>query len=142
MSAVGTRVIDWHGGRQEFCLAAVGSVLALEDACKAGIATIYQRLASGSWYLQDVRETIRLSLIGAGLSAKDAEAACIAHVDRHPGGLGPNVLTAMAILEAVIIGVPDDPVGKKRRRGQGRGRRSSTATAASADHPSSDSVPA
>lgn len=109
---VGTRRIIWQGGEHDFCIAAIGNLLALEQACNAGVAAINARLATGTWYVNDVRETIRLGLIGGGMSAEDAMKCLKANVDANPRGLAPSVLTAMAVLEAALIGVPDDPVGK------------------------------
>jgi hypothetical protein len=67
MSANGTRTIIWQGGEDAFCLAKVGLIFDLEEKCRAGIGLIYARLASGSYFLNDVRETIRLGLIGGGM---------------------------------------------------------------------------
>lgn len=87
-------------------------MLALEEACGAGIAQVMRRLETGAWYVNDVRETIRLGLIGAGMTPEKAMAAVKLHVDGNPSGLAPSVLIAHAVLAAVMVGVPDDPVGK------------------------------
>jgi hypothetical protein len=110
MSANGTRSIIWLNGEDQFCLAKVGLLLDLEDKCRAGIGTIFGRLESGHYFVNDVRETIRLGLIGGGMSAEKAMAAVKNHVDGRP--LALSVLIAHAVIEAVLIGVPDDPVGK------------------------------
>ncbi len=129
---VGTRRIIWHGGEHDFCLAAIGNMLALEEVCKAGLAVIYGRLASGNWYVNDIRETIRLGLIGAGTKPDEAMRLVKVSVDGNPRGLAESVLTAMAIIEAVIIGVPDDPVGKNQApEAETQATVSSTTTAAS-----------
>ncbi|MCK1684243.1 gene transfer agent family protein [Bradyrhizobium sp. 147] len=111
MSANGTRSIIWAGGEDQFCLAKVGLILDLEAKCEAGIATVMTRLGSGTWRLNDVREPIRLGLIGGGMAPDKAMQAVRNHVDGNP--LTSSVLLAYAILEAVMVGVPDDPVGKK-----------------------------
>jgi hypothetical protein len=70
---VGTRSIIWQGGQHDFCLAAVGNILQLEQNCGgSGISAIYGRLAGGQWGINDVREPIRLGLIGAGLTPEAA----------------------------------------------------------------------
>jgi hypothetical protein len=109
VSANGTRTIVWSGGEDVFCLAKVGLILALEDKCRAGIAVIAARLETGAYYLNDVRETIRLGLIGGGMEPAKAMDKVINHVDA--AALGHCQLLAYAIVQAVIIGVPDDPVG-------------------------------
>lgn len=112
MTAVGTRRILWSGGEDDFCAAKIGTILAIEDKCGAGIAEVYGRLVGGTWRVNDVREVIRLALIGGGMDAKDAQKAIDLHVHGHPGGLAPSVVLAQTILEAVLIGVPEDEVGK------------------------------
>ncbi|WP_315833895.1 gene transfer agent family protein [Bradyrhizobium prioriisuperbiae] len=111
MSANGTRVIEWAHGEDTFCLAKVGLILDLEDKCKAGIAVIMARIEAGAWGLSDIRETIRLGLIGGGMSPAKAAEAVKNHVDQNP--LAHSVLVAYSVLQAVMIGVPDDPVGKE-----------------------------
>jgi Phage tail tube protein, GTA-gp10 len=112
MSAPGTRSIIWSHGEDQFCLSKVGLILDLEEKCKAGLASILTRLTNSQWHLNDVRETIRLGLIGGGMAPDKAMAAVRNHVDENPNGLGPSVMVAYSILEAVIVGVKDDPVGK------------------------------
>lgn len=114
MSANGTRTIIWAGGEDQFCLAKVGLMLDLEEKCKnSGIALILARLESGSWGLNDVRETIRLGLIGGGMKPEEAMSRVKNHVDLNENGLAPSVLIALTVLHAVMVGVPDDPVGKE-----------------------------
>ncbi len=140
MTTVGTRRIIWHGGEHDFCIAAIGNMLALEEYCKAGFAVIYGRLASGNWYVNDVREPIRLGLIGGGMKPDDAMNIVKASVDGNPRGLAESVITAMAVLEAAIIGVPDDTVGKKSASdAQTQAPASSARTAASDAQPFSES---
>ncbi|MGY3527695.1 gene transfer agent family protein [Bradyrhizobium sp. USDA 4452] len=110
MSANGTRTIIWAGGEDVFCLAKVGLILDLEEKCGAGIAAIMGRLGNGAWHLNDVRETIRLGLIGGGMDPVKAMAAVRSHVDDNP--LTSSVLLAYEIIAAVMVGVKDDPVGK------------------------------
>lgn len=116
MSANGTLVLDWAGGEDAFCLAKVGLILDLEDKCKAGIGVIAARLESGAYYLNDVRETIRLGLIGGGKSPDQAMAAVRNHVDGTP--LGHCQIVAYEIVKAVLIGVPHDPVGDQSDAGK------------------------
>jgi len=112
MSAPGTRTIAWANGEDQFCLSKVGLIFDLESKCNAGIATILRRLAEKEFYLNDVRETIRLGLIGGGMASDKAMAAVKHHVDLNENGLAPSVLLAYAIIEAVLVGVPEDPLGK------------------------------
>lgn len=140
MAPVGTVRIVWSGGEDDFCMAQVGSILALQEACNAGIAAIFARLLDGSWWLNDIRETIRLGLIGGGKTPDQAMKLVKLHVDANP--LAMSVMIARAILQAVMIGVPDDPVGKTQAAEAETGQVSSTTTAASAAAQPMESVPA
>lgn len=131
MASVGTRRCEWQGGEHDFCLAAIGNILQLEQTCGDGIAKIYARLASSTWGINDVREPIRLGLIGAGMPPADAIKLVKIAVDENPKGMAPSVMLAMAIIEAVLVGVPDDPVGKPEAAGAATGQGSTTPTAAS-----------
>ena len=112
MSANGTIRLVWSRGEDDFCAAKIGTILQLEDRCGAGIAEILSRLENGTWKINDVRETIRLALIGGGMTPTDAMKAVELHVHGNPEGLAPCVFLAHTILTAVLIGVPGDTVGK------------------------------
>lgn len=112
MSANGTVSIVWAGGEDQFCLSKVGLILDLEDKCKAGIGIIAGRLESGTYGLNDVRETIRLGLMGGGKTPDKAMTLVRNNVDENP--LSHSVLLAYAIIRAVLFGAPkDDTVGKQ-----------------------------
>lgn len=140
MSAVGTISITWRNGEDQFCLAQAGNLFALEEKCGVGYRSVLGRLENDTWYLNDVREPIRLGLIGGGMSPEKAMNAVKLHVDGNPNGLAPSVIVARAILVAVLIGVPDDPVGKtKAPEAEEQVQVSSTTTAASDAQPSTES---
>lgn len=112
MSANGTIRLVWSRGEDDFCAAKIGTILQLEDRCGAGIAEILTRLENGTWKINDVRETIRLALIGGGMSPTDAMKAIELHVHGNPEGLAASVFLAHTILTTVLIGVQGDSVGK------------------------------
>jgi hypothetical protein len=133
MSAPGTIVIDWANGSDTFCLQKVGFLLDLEDKCKAGFPTIMARLEGGGWYVSDVREVIRMGLIGGGMNPKDANTAVRNHIDLNEDGIAPSVLVAYHVMHAAMFGSPkDDPVGKQEPA-EATGTGSTTTTAASDD---------
>ena len=111
MSATGTKTIAWIGGEDDFCIAKVGLLLELEEKCGAGIAAIMRRLEDGTWKLNDLRETIRLGLIGGGKTPAEAMVAVKRHVDERP--LAEGVLLAYEIIAAAMVGVQGDDIGKK-----------------------------
>lgn len=131
MSAPATRSIIWAHGEDQFCLSKVGLILDLEEKCKAGLAAIFARIVNSQWGLNDIRETIRLGLIGGGMSPADAMSAVRNHVDDNVAGLAPSVMVAYAVLEAVLVGVKDDPVGKAEA--EAKDLESTETTDASAD---------
>lgn len=137
MRAVGTINLAWRNGEDDFCLAKAGDILALEEKCNAGIATILTRLRTGSWYLNDVRETIRMGLIGAGMKPEKAMTVIKLHVDGNPEGLAASVMIAQLILTAVLVGVPGEELGKdEAAEAETAGQDSTEKTAASAAQPS------
>jgi len=140
MAAVGTVRINWSGGEDDFCASKVGTQLAIEERCNAGLGAVYQRIANGTWKINDISEVIRLSLIGAGMSAEEAKKKTDVHVFQNPNGLAPSLMVSMRILEAALVGVPDDPVGKKEAEGVPESP-SSAKTEDSFDQPSTASAP-
>jgi hypothetical protein len=84
----------------------IGEIMALERACEAGIFGIVHRLASHHGRLADIRETIRLGLMG-GSDMPDAEATRLVMdaVDGRP--LSEALPLAAEILNAVINGLPE-----------------------------------
>jgi hypothetical protein len=140
MAAVGTVRIAWSGGEDDFCAAKIGTLLAIEERCGSGVGAIYQRIVDGSWKVYDISEVIRLALIGAGMKAEDAKKKTDIHVLQNPNGLAPSLLVSMRILEAALVGVQDDPVGKEEAEGE-MGSASSVMTEGSTDQASMASVP-
>ena len=65
------QTLVWKGGEHPFWLR-IGELRALQQHCDAGPFWVYGRLISGQWRVEDVRETLRLGLIGGGMSEKDA----------------------------------------------------------------------
>lgn len=110
MSADGSVEIEWAGDFRKFRLA-IDQLEALEDACGGiGCSEIFTRLETSRWGVRDVKETIRLGLLGGKTEGKIARRL----VDEHvvDGKIFENVLIARAVLAAAIFGRPDDPVGK------------------------------
>jgi hypothetical protein len=111
MSRLGSVDLVWAGDNRTFRLG-IGELLALQDKLDSGPAEIAGRLRAGSWRVQDVQETFRISLIGAGEDPKKAKAL----VDELivPGKIASHVLMAWAIIINAIQGDENDPVGKEQ----------------------------
>lgn len=101
----------WADGDRNFRLP-IGQLRELQDKCNAGPAEILSRLSSGAWRVDDIRETLRLGLIGGGMTPIDALVLIGRYVDMRP--LLENVVPAQAVLMAAVVGDESDPVGKKK----------------------------
>lgn len=114
MSGPGQRAIVWANGEDIFNIQKIGLILDLEEKCGAGFPVVMARLEGGTWRLNDVRETIRLGLIGGGMDPKKALEAVQRHVDLNANGLAPSALVAYEVVRAAMFGAPkDDPVGEE-----------------------------
>jgi hypothetical protein len=134
----GTIELAFGDGDQTFNVARIGQALELEEKCGAGVSEILDRLRTNRWKLNDVRETIRLGLIGGGMTPVNALNLVKRYVDERPWG--ESLLVAQAVMIAAIIGVPGDLVGKTKAGGpRARRRRASSAPRSTEQAPPSDS---
>lgn len=76
-----------------------------------GPTSLIRLLASGDAWPHEVREVIRLGLVGAGMKNDRALVLIKRHVDQ-PGQWQDASALAALIIGAAIYGPPDDPVGK------------------------------
>jgi hypothetical protein len=68
--------------------------------------------------IDDIRETIRLGLIGGGITPAEAQAMLLFSVDGRP--INENVQLAADILKALFEGIsPGKPAGNLEREGIG-----------------------
>lgn len=114
MSSDGAITLLWGDGEHRFRLP-IGQLRELQAKCDAGPLEILDRLHDRSWRLDDVRETIRLGLIGGGMAPVDALVRVADYVDARP--LLESVVSAQVILVTALMGVPDDTVGKQAAEG-------------------------
>lgn len=144
--ANGVISLAFADGRHDFNIAPIKVAIELEEKCNAGIATIFERVRRGGWYVSDIRETIRLGLIGAGLDPLKALALVVRYVDDRPWQESRPI--AMQVIMAAMVGVKGDPLGKPLAERQDQAAASIPVTAVSsappstALAPSSDLVPA
>lgn len=118
MSRHGEIKIPWGDDEHTFRLG-YGELRKLQEACDAGPPRIADRLRpydplrnphGDNWRTEDIRETIRLGLIGGGMEQSAALTLIRKFVDEVP--LLQNRLIAWAIIQAAVAGVPDEPLGK------------------------------
>ena len=115
MSLKAEVTLTWGDGTYPFALKGA-QIEELERQCgKIGIGAIFQRIALGTYFWRDVRETIRLGLIGGGMGAVEALRKVDTYIDA-PVEAGPNspVMVAKAVLGAVFVGLehisPGEPL--------------------------------
>jgi hypothetical protein len=101
--------LTWADGDYIFRLK-LGQLRELQEKCDAGPAEIYRRCVTHTWRIDDIRETIRLGLIGGGTTPEAALKLVKTYVDDRP--LMESVLPAQSIIGAVLSGVPDEEPGK------------------------------
>lgn len=130
MAVNGEVPLKWGDGEHTFNVAKLRCVLELEEKCNCGFAQIYQRLAEGKWYFNDIRETIRLGLIGGGKDPDRAMTLVNRYVDERP--FAENVLVAQAIIFGALVGVKGDNFEKKEKTGQTAAERSTETVDSSA----------
>lgn len=108
MSMDGSIDLDWGDDTHRFRLA-IDELRGLEESRQCGTAEIHNRLSTGRWYVDDIREVIRFGLIGGGKTPIEALNLARTYVDDRPKA--ENVLIASAILMAALVGpsIEDEP---------------------------------
>jgi Phage tail tube protein, GTA-gp10 len=138
MAVNGEVELTWGDGEHKFNIAKLKCILELEDKCGVGIAEICQRLAQGKWRWNDCRETLRLGLIGAGMTPDQALRLIQRYCDDRP--LVESALPAQAVLGAAMVGVPEDNFEKKAEAERAKESQSITPMDDSSAPQSMDSV--
>jgi hypothetical protein len=133
MSRHGDITFEWGHQEQRFRLA-IGELRKLQERVDAGPYELLRRLTSGTWRVDDIRETIRLGLAGGGADDATVRRLLRDHVDEKP--LLDSVMVAARILEAAIAGAPDEPLPKGE--GEAETKASPSPTESSPILPSSD----
>jgi Phage tail tube protein, GTA-gp10 len=139
MAANGEIELTWADGQHKFNLAKLRCVLELEDKCGCGVAEVFKRIQEGRWKFNDLRETLRLGLMGGGKNPDEALKLVQRYVDERPWG--ESILPAQAVLIAAMIGVSGDPLEKKAQTERAKEERSSPPTVDSSVPSSTDSEP-
>lgn len=120
-------------------------LIELQEKRNAGPAIIMQHMLSGEWYVEDIREVIRVGLIGGGMAPNAALNLVRAYVEERPQDIAGEdglLMTALVVLSAAIARVPDEPVGEQVAPVQGEPNASTIfQTEESGSEPSTESVP-
>lgn len=102
--------IDWADGTYLFRLT-VPCTIELEQKCDAPFTVIHNRLATNAYKILDVRETVRLGLIGGGMAPPKALDLVRKYVDERP--IAENSSVARAILLGLLFGFEAEPLGNR-----------------------------
>lgn len=94
-----------------------GELAQLQEKCDAGPYVILQRMMTGGWRLEDIEGVLRLGLIGAGRKPEEATKLIKDHVKTRPPA--EYALQATIVLQAAVVGAPDEPVGEGEAANQG-----------------------
>lgn len=138
MSSDGSTFFAWGDGEYRFRLA-IGQLRELQDKCGTGPFALFSRLMDGSWRVDDIRETIRLGLIGGGMKPTEALVLVKRYVDDRPKM--ENVTPARVILAAALFGDPEDEVGKEGAEETATQATGSASPTSTAMEPSSAGIP-
>lgn len=91
-----------------------GQLTELQEICDAGPYVILERLQNRTFRLCEVRDTIRLGLIGGGLDAQKAVRLVRTYVeDTERYSLLASSLVATAVILAALLPPGDDPAGEE-----------------------------
>lgn len=139
MTRQGEIVATFGDGEYAFNVARLGERMELEAKTGRGTREMLVRLVEGRESFTEIRETIRIGLVGGGMEPEKALGFVRRHVDEFPRARAAAL--AREILKAEIVGTPDEAVGKAPAEPQApeaRTSRSSATTDASAAPPSTD----
>ncbi|WKL57237.1 gene transfer agent family protein [Asticcacaulis sp. ZE23SCel15] len=87
----------------------IKQLIELQEKTDCGPRLLLSRLQTGTWRIADLRETLRIGLIGGGMSPYDA----LSLVDRYAieGWLIEAEAPAKLALMAALLGAPDEDEG-------------------------------
>lgn len=112
MSARNAEVSQPFGDDEYTFRLGISEIEKLQESRDAGPLRIYRNLVSGDWFTQDIREVIRLGLIGGGLTDREAVPLVKSTVDERP--LMHHVELAIAVLGVALFGPEEEEPGKPK----------------------------
>jgi hypothetical protein len=97
----------------------------LQEKTDCGPFELFRRLAAGTWRVGEIRQTLRLGLIGGGMKDIPAVSLVARYFDRSEAP-AEHAHLAMRILHAGLFGPAEDNVGKKAEAEEGLSESSPT----------------
>jgi len=126
----------FYGDKEHRFALQIGGLQELEEKCNAGAEEIFRRIAQGRQRTGDLRETIRLGLIGGGMPPADAHLLMARYFDPPSRPKLEAKEPALRILTEALVGSLDEPLGKDAPAGENAP--TTTATPGSNGGPSTD----
>lgn len=102
--------LDFADGTYGFRLA-IGELEELQEKTGVGPYALLRRLLANDWLIEDVRQSIRLGLIGGGAEPIAAKKLVERYIDQRSDWLN-NAMLAQAIVSAALVGAPEEVPGK------------------------------
>lgn len=122
MSADGKVTLVWGDGENEFRFA-IGQFRELQERVNArrqaigapivGPMSLLNLLKTRDAWPDDVRDILRIGLVGAGMSLQDAQRKLVLYFDNRP--LIENYRPAYTILAVGLVGDPNDQADAKKK---------------------------
>lgn len=103
--------LEFADGTYGFRLA-IGELEELQEKTGVGPYALLRRLLANDWLITDVREAIRLGLIGGGQEPVASKRLVERYVDQRSDWLN-NAMLAQAIVSAALVGAPEEAPGKE-----------------------------
>jgi hypothetical protein len=107
--------LEWGDGDHLFFLG-VDQLLELDELCGVGPGFLLGKVLQGvygNWKARELREVLRLGLIGGGAAAPAAARLVKRYFDSVDRPIGESLVQVQVILEACLIGVEDDTPGER-----------------------------
>lgn len=104
-NAYGSIELEWPDETRKYQLR-WGELRALQDKTGRGPWEIFERFATRRFFVEEVREVVRLGLEGGGCAPGTALQLVKRYVEERP--INESLPMAQAILGAAIAGVPDE----------------------------------
>lgn len=106
----GLVALDFADGEHRFRLA-IGQLEELQEKTGVGPFVLLRRLIDGEWRIADVRETLRIGLIGGGMEPLTALRLVRTYVDERSDWMAHSALARLVVL-AALAGAPEEQPGK------------------------------
>ncbi len=113
MSRSGKVRAPWAGERRDFKLG-IDQLDELDDLCKVGPGHLLSLVSAigGNWKARQLREVLRLGLIGGGMAPPAAMLLVERYFDQEKTPLSDSLSTVQLVLMACVVGSEDDEPGE------------------------------